>query len=74
MERILIIDDEPSVRDVLKDILSDEGYEVLEAPDGIEGLRMMKTEPVDLVFLDIWLPRMGGIEVLKILREEYPVV
>ncbi len=74
MEKILIIDDEASIREVLKDILCDEGYEVLEAPDGIEGLRMMKTEPVDLVFLDIWLPRMGGIDVLKVIREEYPVV
>ncbi|MBF9015353.1 MULTISPECIES: sigma-54 dependent transcriptional regulator [unclassified Oceanispirochaeta] len=74
MEKILIIDDEASVREVLKDILSDEGYEVLEAPDGIEGLRIMKTEPVDLVFLDIWLPKMGGIDVLKIIKEEYPVI
>ncbi|QEN09202.1 sigma-54-dependent Fis family transcriptional regulator [Oceanispirochaeta crateris] len=74
MEKILIIDDEPSVREVLNDILSDEGYEILEAPDGVEGLRMMKTEPVDLVFLDIWLPKMGGIDVLKVIREEYPVV
>jgi two-component system nitrogen regulation response regulator NtrX len=74
MEKILIIDDEASIREVLKDILSDEGYEVFEAPDGVEGLRMMKTEPVDLVFLDIWLPRMGGIDVLKLIREEYPVV
>jgi len=74
MEKILIIDDEPSVREVLKDILSDEGYEILEAADGIEGLRLMKTEMVDLVFLDIWLPQMGGIDVLKILKEEYPLV
>jgi len=74
MEKILIIDDEPSVREVLTDILSDEGYEILEAGDGIEGLRLMKTEMVDLVFLDIWLPQMGGIDVLKILKEEYPLV
>lgn len=74
MEKILIIDDEASVREVLKDILSDEGYEVLEAPDGIVGLRLLKTEPIDLVFLDIWLPQMGGIDVLKIIKEEYPVV
>ena len=74
MEKILIIDDEPSVREVLTDILSDEGYEIIEAADGIEGLRIMKTEMVDLVFLDIWLPQMGGIDVLKVLKEEYPLV
>jgi len=74
MEKILLIDDESSVREVLSDVLSDEGYEILEAVDGIEGLRIMKTEMVDLVFLDIWLPQMGGIDVLKILKEEYPLV
>ena len=74
MERILIIDDEASVREVLKDILEDEGYEVLEAGDGIEGLHLMKTEVVDLVFLDVWLPHMGGVDVLKHIKEDYPVV
>ncbi|MDC7239661.1 MAG: sigma-54 dependent transcriptional regulator [Spirochaetales bacterium] len=74
MEKILIIDDEASIREALKDILGDEGYEILEAPDGIKGLHIMKTEPVDLVFLDIWLPGMGGIDVLEKIREEYPVV
>ena len=74
MERILIIDDEASIREVLTDILEDEGYEVLAAKDGIEGLHMMKTESVDLVFLDIWLPHMGGVDVLKKIREDFPVV
>jgi len=72
MDKILIIDDESSVREAMKDILGDEGYEIFEAPDGIEGLRLMKTEPVDLVFLDIWLPHMGGIDVLKHIREDFP--
>ncbi len=74
MERILIIDDEASIREVLTDILEDEGYEVLTAKDGIEGLHMMKTESFDLVFLDIWLPHMGGVDVLKKIKEDFPVV
>ena len=74
MERILIIDDEASVREALKDILEDEGYKVLEAKDGIEGLHLMKTEVLDLVFLDVWLPHMGGVDVLKHIKEDYPVV
>ncbi len=74
MKNILIIDDEKSVREVLRDILEDEDYKVLEAPDGIEGLKMMKGEAVDLVFLDIWLPLRGGIDVLKDIREEFPLV
>jgi len=71
MSRILIIDDEPAIQDVLGDILRDEGYEVLIAQDGLEGLRLMKTEPVDVVFLDVWLPGKGGIDVLEEIKAEW---
>jgi two-component system nitrogen regulation response regulator NtrX len=69
---ILIIDDEPGIRTVLRDVLEDEGYTVLAAEDGIAGLAELGARPVDLVFLDVWLPRMGGIDVLKKLHEEHP--
>ena len=65
MSTVLIIDDEQGIREVLRDILQDEGYHVRTAEDGIEGLDIIKREPVDLVILDIWLPNMGGIDVLK---------
>lgn len=65
MSTVLVIDDERGIRDVLKDILEDEGYRVRTAEDGIDGLEVMKDEQVDLVILDIWLPNMGGIDVLK---------
>ncbi len=71
MSRILIIDDEPAIQDVLGDILRDEGYEVFVAEDGLEGLRLLKTEPVDVVFLDIWLPGKGGIDVLEEIKAEW---
>lgn len=71
MNTILIIDDEPGIRTVLTDILEDEKYNVLCAEDGIEGLAMLKTEVVDVVILDIWLPNMGGIDVLKKIKEKY---
>jgi len=71
MSRILIIDDEPAIQDVLGDILRDEGYEIFIAHDGIEGLRILKTEPVDVVFLDVWLPGKGGIDVLAEIKEEW---
>ncbi len=74
MSRILIIDDEPAIQEVLKDILSDEGYEVLTAHDGIEGLRLLKTEPIDVVFLDVWMPGKGGIEVLENIKTSWPDV
>ena len=74
MSIILIIDDEPGIRTVLRDVLEDEGYTVLAAEDGIQGLAEMAATPVDLVFLDVWLPNMGGIDVLARLREQFPDV
>ncbi|MFP4365144.1 MAG: sigma-54-dependent transcriptional regulator, partial [Spirochaetia bacterium] len=74
MQKILVIDDEPGIRTVLSDILEDEGYEVFTAEDGFAGLNILKTEPIDLVYLDVWLPNMGGIDVLKKIKEEYPEI
>ncbi|HEY9594944.1 MAG TPA: sigma-54 dependent transcriptional regulator [Spirochaetia bacterium] len=74
MSTILIIDDEPGIRTVLRDVLEDEGYTVLAEEDGITGLTTMASSQVDLVFLDVWLPNMGGMEVLKRMREQYPDV
>ncbi len=71
MNSILIIDDEPSIRTILQEILKDEGYEVHTAADGFEGLHLLKTTKVELVLLDIWLPRMGGIDVLKEIKKEF---
>ena len=71
MNTVLIIDDEPGIRSVLTDILEDEKYTVLSAGDGFEGLSILKEKTVDVVFLDIWLPNMGGIDVLKKIKTEY---
>jgi two-component system, NtrC family, nitrogen regulation response regulator NtrX len=72
MNKILIIDDEPGIRNVLSDILEDEGYRVLTAEDGIKGLDLLENETIDLVILDIWLPNMGGMDVLKELKNDHP--
>lgn len=72
MSTILVIDDEPGIRDVLREILQDEGYTVRDAPDGPTGLEIVSNESVDLVILDVWLPNMGGIDVLRALREDRP--
>ncbi len=74
MSLILVIDDEPGIRTVLNDILTDEGYQVLTAEDGIEGLALLNENPVDLVILDVWLPQMGGIDVLKQIKEKHPTL
>lgn len=72
MSTILIIDDEPGIRTVLSDIVRDENHQVLTGADGFEGLAILKEELVDLVILDVWLPNMGGIDVLKEIKKEYP--
>jgi len=69
---ILIVDDEEAIRTTLKGSLEDEGYQVFTAADGTEALDLVpKTNP-EIVFLDIWLPGMDGIQILKILKEHYP--
>jgi len=70
---ILIIDDEKDIRLSLRGILEDEGYRILEAESGEQGLRMMGPG-VDLVLLDIWLPGLDGLEILNRIRETYPHV
>src|SRR5690554_4257667 len=64
MPRILIIDDEKIIRDTLKEILEYEKYEVFEAQDGEEGLKLIESEDFDLVLCDVKMPKMDGIEVL----------
>ena len=72
MANILVIDDESAILEVLGDILKDEGYKVFTAPDGIEGLRILESGSVDVVFLDLWLPVKGGMEVLEDIKSKWP--
>lgn len=65
MPRILIIDDDEIVRDVLKTYLSSAGFEVVLASNGREGLDIAKQENLDLIITDLMMPQIGGIEVLK---------
>ncbi len=70
--KILIVDDEKAIRFSLRGILNDEGYRVVEAESGEEGLRLAQEHQPDLVFLDIWLPGMDGMDVLDRLRQTFP--
>ena len=74
MSSVLIIDDESAIQDVLEGILGDEGYQVHVANDGMEGLRLLKRYPIDIVFLDVWLPGKGGIDVLVEIKAIWPEV
>ncbi|MCK9220480.1 MAG: sigma-54 dependent transcriptional regulator [Bacteroidales bacterium] len=64
MSRILVIDDEKSIRNTLREILEYEKYLVDDAPDGIEGLQLVKENRYDAILCDIKMPRMDGLEVL----------
>ncbi len=73
--RILIIDDEPGIRFSLRGILEeDEGHLVSEAESAEQGLEILSREVPDVVFLDIWLPGMDGLEALLQIREAYPTL
>ena len=72
-ETILVVDDEPLVRDLLVQFLSLRGYRALGVKDGPEALSMVKQSPPDLILLDLFMPGMDGVEVLRQLRQhEYP--
>lgn len=74
MAKILIIDDEKAIRNVLKDILGNEGYQTDEASDGEEGWRKFHSTLYDVVLCDIKMPKMDGIEFLEKAREAEPDV
>jgi CheY-like chemotaxis protein len=70
MKRILIVDDDPVSRHFLTKILAGEGYSVASAGDGADGLEQLRKKDVDLALLDVWMPRMNGLEVLGHMRNE----
>ncbi|QOV88780.1 response regulator [Humisphaera borealis] len=69
MTKILVIDDAPAMRSSLSRALRKEGFEVLAADDGLQAIGYVANRPPDLIILDINMPRMNGIEVLKRLRQ-----
>lgn len=69
-QKILIVEDEISLLNVLTDKLTKEGYSVVKAIDGEDGLKLALSELPDLILLDINMPVMDGITMLKLLRKE----
>ncbi|NOU98507.1 response regulator transcription factor [Paenibacillus planticolens] len=67
---LLVVDDEKEIIDLLKIYLNNEGYQLLTASDGIEALEILQTQTVDLIILDVMMPRMDGIETCMKIREE----
>jgi CheY-like chemotaxis protein len=72
--RILIVDDDPSVRRLGKDMLEAQGYEVLCAEDGFEGLAALKQSLPDIIISDLRMPNMNGFEFLSVVRRRFPII
>jgi DNA-binding response OmpR family regulator len=70
MKRILIVEDDRSLREALTAFLKAENFEVISASDGEEGFRLANQQKMDLILLDLGLPLMGGLDICKFLREK----
>lgn len=69
MFRILVVEDDKGIRALMEDALMDAGYEPLLACNGLEALEVLETKHVDLIILDIMMPKLDGYELLKQIRE-----
>jgi CheY-like chemotaxis protein len=70
MAKVLIVDDDPMIRDVLNDVLSDEGHQVHTARDGLEALHLLEREGSYLILLDLMMPRLDGPGVIRALEAQ----
>ena len=72
--KILIIDDDPQIRMLLTDRLEANGYRIIQAENGLKGLELAEEENPDVILLDIQMPEMNGLEVLRRLHQRMPDV
>ncbi len=68
--RILVVEDEQALRDLVVQVLTAAGFSVVHADDGVAALELLRREKFDLVLLDIWIPRMNGLQVLAALKQD----
>jgi DNA-binding response OmpR family regulator len=72
MKRVLVIDDDWQMREMMHQVLTRAGYDVVEAPNGEVGMNIHRQDPVDLVITDLIMPEKEGIETIRELRRDYP--
>jgi CheY-like chemotaxis protein len=72
--QVLVVDDEPAIRQLIRRMLEPEGYRIEEAGDGSEALRSLKSQPADCVITDICMPGMGGCDLIASLRRVAPLL
>ena len=74
MRRILLIEDDNQVRNLLREVLEKAGYKVVEASDGEQGVASYRRQPADLVITDIMMPHKDGVETIRELRHDFPQI
>ena len=74
MARILVIDDDDEIRNMVKELLVRVGYQVIEASNGEIGMRSYRNQPTDLIITDIFMPEKEGLETIMELRKDFPDV
>ena len=74
IKNILVVDDEISIRRLLAKALESDGYDVIEASDGEEGMKLFRENPADLIITDIVMPKKGGHDFINEILEEFPDV
>ena len=70
--KILVVDDDPIIRKLLLEVLTNDGHQVTVAKNGLEGLNLARRQPFQLVFMDVHMPIMNGLEALISIRNLYP--
>ncbi len=70
--KILVVDDDPIIRKLLLEVLTNDGHQVTVAKNGFEGLNLARKQPFQLVFMDVHMPIMNGLEALISIRNLYP--
>jgi CheY-like chemotaxis protein len=71
---ILVIDDEPAIRALLRAILTGAGHEVFEAENGAAALRLLERQPAELAICDMLMPGLDGLETIRLLRQAFPAL
>jgi len=73
VKKILIIEDEQQIVEICRDYLQADGFDVISASDGLQGLKMARSRHPDLIVLDLMLPGMDGMEICRLIRHESPI-
>lgn len=69
MSNVLVVDDEPGIREIVREVLVQNGHRVTEATDGLDAVERLTSAKFDLIISDFTMPRMGGLGILKFLRK-----